>query len=356
MITQETVLILGAGASMAYGFPSGQKLKALIWKKLGKCDDEILLAIGADIRTPTRREDSENFVEKFRKDLLLSPDYSIDSFLEHHNDEYKKLGKVGIAAVLLPLEKRRYLFDDWMLSLTEENFSSHILLKDGHWYQYLFNQMCKDCKKFGDFSENKNVSIVTFNYDRSLEYYLFNCLHAKYKENFVECAEMLKNIPIIHVYGKLGNLPELSDPDSIEYDMPEDVPIDSLKITERSIKIINDPNANTSPEFQDAQKLIKEAKRIYFLGFGYLEENMRRLFTNYTATHLSEFDILKQVGNRCFGTTLGISPHHLNAISMKGLDNLKLDFRNKSSHPNPILCFPATNIYEFLFYNPNAVL
>ncbi len=37
MITRETVLVLGAGASMPYGFPSGQDLVALI--SMYQCSD-----------------------------------------------------------------------------------------------------------------------------------------------------------------------------------------------------------------------------------------------------------------------------------------------------------------------------
>jgi hypothetical protein len=358
MITQDTVLILGAGASMAYGFPSGQKLKSLIWQKLENCRDVIPIAFGADIATLAQREAFDVFVENFRENLLLSPDYSIDSFLEHHNDDYKKLGKIGIASVLLPLERKRYLYDDWMLSFTTENFSSIIRPKDGHWYQYLFNQICKHCK-FEEFSCNK-ISVITFNYDRSLEYYLLNCLRAKYKKSLPECAEVLKKIPILHVYGKLGNLPELSDSDSIKYDTPEGVPSDSLETAERSIKIIHVPNTNTSPEFLDAQKLIIKAKRIYFLGFGYLGENMRRLFTDYSASSVKEFGLLEGVedkfsgaGRKCYGTILGVSPHHKDWLAQKGLTNLSYDLTLRDQIPNAYN-FKDSTIYDFLFYNNNA--
>jgi len=348
MITQETVLILGAGASMAYGFPSGQKLKALIWQKLANYRDEIPIAMGANIQSRVPKEQFGRSVEEFRNDLLLSPDYSIDSFLEHHSDKYRKLGKICIAEVLLPLERRQYLFDDWMLTLTEENFSSIIRPKDGHWYQYLFNQMCKDCKKFEDFSNNK-MSIVTFNYDRSLEYYLLACLHAKYKKDIPMCAKVLKNIPILHVYGKLGELPELSsDPKAIiPYDNLDNYFLTKyLQTAENSIKIIHDPNTNTSPEFQKAQELIKKAKRIYFLGFGYLEENMKRLFTDYSASSVIEFGLLKEVKDRCCGTTLGISPHQEYRLRIKGLDRLQM-----SGRPT---YFQDATIYDFLFYNAYA--
>jgi hypothetical protein len=356
MITQETVLILGAGVSMAYGFPSGQKLKALIWKKLENCGDEFIYAMGMNAEDYGHKHQFDEMVKDFRSDLLLSPDYSIDSFLEHHNDNYRKLGKIGIASVLLPLEKRQYLFDEWMQALIDKNEHPDIRLADGHWYQYLFNHMFKNCKKVEDFSNNK-VSIITFNYDRSLEYYLLTCLQAKYKKGPIECAKVIQNIPVLHVYGKLGDIPELSShpEDAIPYSNLNRNLIKFLQIAEKSIKIINDPNANTSPEFQEAQKLINKATNIYFLGFGFLGENMRRLFTDYSTPGI-EFGLLKDtpskvgIGRKCFGTMLGISPHHKDWLAQKGLSNLQDDLIRRDTNTHSFH-FPNSTIYDFLFYN-----
>jgi hypothetical protein len=127
--------------------------------------------------------------------------------------------------------------------------------------------MCKDCK-FENFLDNNKVSIITFNYDRSLEYYLLTCLHAKYKKGLLECAKVLEKIPIRHVYGKLGELPELSsDPKAtIPYDnLDRHFLTKYLQTAENSIKIIHDPNKNTNSEFHEAQKLVEKAKKIYFL-------------------------------------------------------------------------------------------
>jgi len=46
------------------------------------------------------------------------------------------------------------------------------------WYEYLFNQLTT---RFDDFEKNK-LSILTFNYDRSLEFYLFTCMRATMSE------------------------------------------------------------------------------------------------------------------------------------------------------------------------------
>ena len=67
MITKPTVLILGAGASINYGFPSGLQLKALICKEIKERAD-----IFNDLRKVEGDEHSMNYVDDFYHNLLLS--------------------------------------------------------------------------------------------------------------------------------------------------------------------------------------------------------------------------------------------------------------------------------------------
>ena len=51
----------------------------------------------------------------------------------------------------------------------------------------------------------------------------------------------------------------------------------AVKIASQNIKIISDKEESATTEFQKAHELLKEADRIFFLGFGYHEANMERL-------------------------------------------------------------------------------
>ena len=68
MIEQPIVLILGAGASWDYGFPTGTKLKAKIWDVL------------FDHEFPCMSTLDRHGLTKFRSSLELTPDLSIDAF------------------------------------------------------------------------------------------------------------------------------------------------------------------------------------------------------------------------------------------------------------------------------------
>jgi len=102
MIKNKTVLVLGAGASMPYGFPSGQGLVDII------CDSnnnfKKLVAEGAVV--------GENNVSTFIRALREADPESIDVFLAN-NPEFEKVGKSAIAATLLPRENEWELKDKW---------------------------------------------------------------------------------------------------------------------------------------------------------------------------------------------------------------------------------------------------
>ena len=111
MITEPTVLILGAGASQPYGFPSGRRLKALA-EKNDQAVQVMLQKLGFD----------ENTYHEFRNTLFYSGQPSVDAFLEHR-PEFLNIGKASIAIRIIACEGTGKLFPEEM-----------------EWYEYLFNQ------------------------------------------------------------------------------------------------------------------------------------------------------------------------------------------------------------------------
>jgi hypothetical protein len=96
MIAIPTALVLGAGASIDYGFPSG---RILLTNLLGSLKTEsntyfkLLVECGFD----------PAFVHEFREALDLSGQPSVDAFLEGRR-KYLSLGKSAIALDLIPAE------------------------------------------------------------------------------------------------------------------------------------------------------------------------------------------------------------------------------------------------------------
>ena len=181
MIRNKTTLILGAGASQCFDYPTGEELfqKILALTKQGSIEYEIL-----NYLTNGPRE-----IDEFRNSLNKSGRYSIDEFLEN-NSKYNLIGKCAIALALIPKENEEKLFEG----------------NSGNWYKYLFRIMCEDCTI--DNFLNNNISFITFNYDRSLEQYFFTALKNNYGESDdTKCCEIIQKLRIVHLHGKLGLLP-----------------------------------------------------------------------------------------------------------------------------------------------------
>jgi hypothetical protein len=260
MITQETVFILGAGASKPYGFPLGQDLVEMILHRLDpEPTDNRLIA-----QAVNRAANNSTMLrlKGFLSDLSDSGADSVDAFLEH-NPEFVPTGKAAIAA---------------MLHLSESEKGLRGCKANENWYQYFLKMLNAP---YDSFQENK-ASVITYNYDRSLEEYLFKALRVRDKENHGDADWAIKlkeSIPIVHLHGQLGAYQHFVNVQTQSY-----VPFGDwqrggfLKTAADGIRIIHeDFDLDNDPVFQQAYTLISEAKYVFFIGFGYHPTNIRRL-------------------------------------------------------------------------------
>lgn len=247
MIKTPTVFILGAGASKPFKYPTGKDLVAAICQNITNSN------INSDtIRTYAINSIKPSELKRFAHSLSYSGKSSVDAFLEHRT-EFIEIGKLAIAQELIKYEDEAVLF------------------QTGDWYQYLYDKLNTSFEAF----DNNNISIITFNYDRSFEHYLFTALKHSYGKSDKECADKIKNIPIIHLHGQLGKLP-WQDEKGREYANQKD-DIGACHTAAAGIRIIHE-NITGDDAFSQAHILLKRAGRIYFLGFGYNETNIKRLY------------------------------------------------------------------------------
>ena len=250
MITTPTVLVLGAGASYPYGFPTAKELKELICDAFSSRTEKASELLGGDESKYTAKQ----FFE-FREAFLRSP-LSIDAFLQRRQ-EFLEIGKLAIAYCLIPFE------DEANLYRRDRD------LRRGNWYDYLAGKLDSPFEEFGD---NK-LSIITFNYDRSLEYYLLNSLIHSHGKKRDECANALAQIPIVHVYGQLGERPypqhgsQMYRPDQVVHPRYVETAAAGIRLYHEEAEA-----ASTN-----ARELLSRAKRICFLGFSYNPFNVARL-------------------------------------------------------------------------------
>jgi len=261
MITKNTVLILGAGASSHLDYPLGKGLINEI------CSLEI------DILPILLPEFDIVFFREFIQNLKKSQFSSIDQFLEN-NEKFLGIGKLIITIILKKYDNENKLFPP----------------NSPGWYFEIFNYII-NCLENNSFKKN-NLTIITLNYDRSLEHYLFESIKYRLKLKKEDVIKILKNILIIHIHGCLGEYPkEFYSNKKMEYLY--------LKKLSQNLKLLSDiPSENEyksdiifwSNEYKESYKHLKKAERIYFLGFGFHEEILER-FKFFNEENLKKVDI-----------------------------------------------------------------
>lgn len=197
--------------------------------------------------------------------FLHSTTPSIDLFLAR-NRKYSQIGKRAIASLIYYAETK---------SRFREEMDADAEGQD--WYSHLYHRMTESLTtpdSFTRFADNK-ITFITFNYDRSLEFFLYESLIHSFSEiNLVKTkVKDLVPFPFYHVYGLLAPLPWENE-DGIPYKQPE---LDPSRIDHMidNIHVIYDER--TIKNSSQIKAVISNAQRIFFLGFGYAKENLEIL-------------------------------------------------------------------------------
>jgi hypothetical protein len=305
MIATRTVFVLGAGASKPYGYPTGVELRTKVLRVLENKD--------ALLSHVLNKEGLGEACLGCAEALMRSAHKSVDAFLETRR-EFERVGKLVMAYLLMSFENEANLF-------SEEEIP-------GDWLRYLLDYMAGPFDSFGD----NAVSFITFNYDRVLEHILFNAAKHRYGKSDEECAAVLRKIRIVHVHGSLGPLPWQESVGRSYGPRPEDWEVGTAA---SRIKIVCE-GAEGDPEFNEARKLIREAQRIYFLGFGYNKDNVERL-------HLGE---CKEAA-RIYGSAFKFSDREQEDVC--ALLNTQID---PAKDPRPVVFLHDCDCYQFLRHKP----
>ncbi len=267
MISKRTVLILGAGASQPYGYPLHAEFKEEILRKL---EDKA-----------SRTELSEHYgysdflIGNFASSFRWSGVDNIEEFLAARS-EFGEIGKIAIAESILSREDKDILF------------------RGESWYQYLYDAMNDS---FESFAENK-ISFITFNFDRSLETFLFESLKNSYGKPEAEVVQRLKKIPVIHLRGQIWSL---SRQGALGYGQQPS----RTHILDAAKEIFIPEGLEPDSRIEAARSILEDAEIIAFLGFGYDEGDMKRL-------GISELQ-----GKTILGSTFGLKPGEIRAIASR---------------------------------------
>lgn len=190
MLKQRTVLILGAGASVDCGYPTGEQLV------------ERIREIKFDSISNAHSDEStslEEYYFSFYKQFDGVPTTNIDSYLRD-NPSLADVGKVLIAYTILSHEEPIAPIMDCFRRAKQ--YSS--------WLLYLFEAVVSGCESTEEILESlRALTVITFNYDLSVEAFFLNQFINQ--ERFkADTTILMDNLKVIHIYGSLYNLKDQS--------------------------------------------------------------------------------------------------------------------------------------------------
>ena len=290
MISSKTVFLLGAGASWHYGFPTGLELVRRVRNhardlaEYVKNHPAVLYAIPKIIedRIAAQRNGDPNrvalawneFGQRCRQlsDRLMATNTPvIDTFLGQ-NPDLSDIGKLLIAVTILEAEAKGLL-----RSRNPNRPATEQPKPDDDWCRFVVHRMTNGCCDTRDLLAS-DVHFVTFNYDISLEYRIYEALSNT--QLFSSIAEdFLESGRVIHVYGSIRDYPK----DKIDNPYAKFADRDNRTIKEnldaayessqRLRTISPGEKADGAHQIRRAKQLLDSADEVYLLGFGFDENN-----------------------------------------------------------------------------------
>jgi hypothetical protein len=247
---RRTTLVLGAGASRPFGFPTAAELREIIVYKKPDLVSTILAELGAPARLwdvvtheMINSYGREN-LQQLQNEFFHSQTTSIDRFVQERGGLFDELGRQTLAHILLRCEGSAYLNRNWYGTLRDA------LFQKGH-----------------DHLPTDRIQIVTFNYDRSLERYMWNALRYTYGLQEGLAFDLMESLKIYHVYGSLGNLRKGDRGPIVGWGATTAQQVIDAAQQLHLVRPLSEGLPSETREF------IRSSDVVCFLGFGFWKEN-----------------------------------------------------------------------------------
>ncbi len=243
-------LILGAGASRPYGFPTAGELREILVHKNRDRVEKIL----ADLRAPERLWDEAcghldtNFkqdeIKAFQDEFYYAQSESIDEFVLKRGEPFAKIARHALAAVFLLCEKAAKV--------------------DGDWYRLLRRFLIRDQPQL----EAEHLQLITFNYERSFEFFFWKAIQHTFGLREGIAYDAILKVRIHHVYGTLGNLRQAKPTIPVPWGSfsPETISAAADQLGLASSRVPSLPN--------EVAEFLRTSDFVLFLGFGFWPENV----------------------------------------------------------------------------------
>jgi hypothetical protein len=248
--TSKTTLILGAGASRPYGFPTAGELREILVSKKPKKVAAILSSLGLpaklwDVAVHFLLDNyGDQLVKSFQQELFWAQTESIDEFAQKRGEQFANIARRALAAIFLQCEA-----------------SAHL---DGNWYRLLRRFILEDQPEL----PAGRLQVITFNYDRSFEVFFWRALQYTFGLQQGVAYKAMAQLQVHHVYGSLGELRDGSKGTVVEW---ADTKVQAMNAAAASLHLIS-PRTQGLPN--SVAKFLSDSEFVFFLGFGFWPDNV----------------------------------------------------------------------------------
>lgn len=329
MFTKPTVFILGAGASAELGLPVGGRLKHEIASSLTFRFDFNRQISGDPILYEALRKqygDQHGVHSKAGNEFskVVASFVSIDEALHYYSrqPEVVLLGKVAIARQILKAERGSVLYSP------ARHVKANLNQTGETWLPHFLSMASSSLTMQQMEQAFQHVTVINFNYDRSIEYFLHTALQEQLNLGADLARSAVDRLTIIRPYGSIG-APSWR-PQGMPYGGDDyEQTIDLFKAAE-GIRTYTEQNIDGATVTAIRQS-IEAADLVIILGFGFHEQNVallstdklkrRRIFATVNGIAEPNHSVLADRITRCMKTK--IPPELLNLKASELLDQLR---------------------------------
>lgn len=334
MFRANTVFVIGAGASAEFGLPVGSKLLTQIAKsvnityEIGRQKTGDYMVAEALRRSIPPQNDNEEYNRHLHSAWQLvrssNQGLSIDNVIDALEDQRASLvGKIGIVANILQAEEKSPMskWADWQYTDADVGKYSQT------WIAQLVKLLTENVKRSGIANIFDNVTIINFNYDRTIEQYLPFAIAQYFGSSLDEVRSAMSKLKMFRPYGKAGNLPWENQGDFVNFG-----DCSAVNLTAASRKILTFTQQIEDNELvQGIRDAIQVSDRIIFLGFGFHRQNLSILSAN-AQSHV-----------QVLGTSFGLSQSDSKVVCSEieralGLDEIQTFAGHNFVTLHPLTC------------------
>ena len=296
MFRKQTLFILGAGASAEVDLPIGDELARRISAMLDVHAGGVHNNVGETLLAELYNSHPLANRAYHRAAVAISDGVrltrSIDDFLDRHSHDplIQLVGKTAIVKSILDAEGKS------AFALHPRSRATLDRLEKT-WYVKFFRMLGTDLKVPDVRQIFDKVAFVVFNYDRCLEYFLFNALQQAYGTDANEAAAIISDLHLIHPYGVVADLQTAGG--GVPYGYSSEL---NHGLFSKNIKIYTEQLA-AGELLKDIHDEMLRAEQIIFLGFGFHEMNLILLSPDKKLPNIP-----------VFGTLTNASDHNRDAI------------------------------------------